>query len=418
MSTDKPSGNRKSGTSRPQNSERGEKPAPGARKRFVRTKGTDDRKPFNSEDKPKRSYDKKENSRYSDTGRDKPAYGARPIGGDSSKSNDKSKRSKRVHGARPDMGTGDKFKIKKRQAGDSPDKFFAKPERPKAERLPKDHDTREFKRFANEDKPKRNYDKPVRRAEVAKDDSKKANANIHKQEVMPLNKYVSHCGICSRREAVELVKEGKVKVNDEVKLEPGYKVQLTDKVEYAGKIITSKRNLVYILLNKPKNFITTTDDPLERKTVMDLIADSGEERVYPVGRLDRNTTGLLLLTNDGELAQKLSHPKYNIKKVYQVTLNKNLTKPDYEKIMSGLTLEDGEVMVDALAYLESKNEIGIEIHSGRNRIVRRIFESLGYVVEKLDRVMYAGLTKKNIPRSKWRFLNEKEIINLKHFKPQ
>lgn len=237
-----------------------------------------------------------------------------------------------------------------------------------------------------------------------------------KEEAMPLNKYVAHCGICSRREAAELVKEGKIKVNGEVMLQPGYKVQPGDKVEHEGKIITSQKNLVYILLNKPKNYLTTTDDPKERRTVMDLVVDACDERVYPVGRLDRNTTGLLLLTNDGELAQKLSHPKYNIRKLYQVTLDKNLSKMHFEKIIEGLTLDDGPVQVDALAYLEKKNEIGIEIHSGRNRIVRRIFEHLGYTVDKLDRVMYAGLTKKNIPRGKWRFLTEQEVINLKYFK--
>lgn len=237
-----------------------------------------------------------------------------------------------------------------------------------------------------------------------------------KEEAMPLNKYVAHCGICSRREAVEIVKEGKIKVNGDLVLQPGYKVQPGDKVEYDGKIITSQKNLVYILLNKPKNYITTTDDPAERRTVMDLVADACEERVYPVGRLDRNTTGLLLLTNDGELAQKLSHPKYSIKKLYQVTLDKPLSKLHFEQIMEGMVLEDGPVQVDAMAYLEKKNEIGIEIHSGRNRIVRRIFEHLGYTVDKLDRVMYAGLTKKNIPRAKWRFLNEQEVINLKYFK--
>ncbi|MCB0696239.1 MAG: rRNA pseudouridine synthase [Chitinophagaceae bacterium] len=314
------------------------------------------------------------------------------------------------------MSTNDHYLPKKHVKGDRPDKFFAKPERPKAERPERDGETRERSRYSDDRKPKRNFDKPVRRADVAKADSERANAGMKKEEVMPLNKFVAHCGICSRREAVELVKQGLIKVNGEVKTEPGYKVQPTDKIEYNGKPITSKKNLVYILLNKPKNYITTTDDPQERRTVMDLVADAGDERVYPIGRLDRNTTGLLLLTNDGELAQKLSHPKYNIKKVYQVTLDKNLGKPDFEKILAGLTLEDGEVKVDALAYLEKKNEIGIEIHSGRNRIVRRIFESLGYAVEKLDRVMYAGLTKKNIPRAKWRFLNEKEIINLKHFK--
>lgn len=235
-------------------------------------------------------------------------------------------------------------------------------------------------------------------------------------EQMPLNKFIAHCGVCSRREAATLVKEGKVKVNGKVELQPGYKVQVRDKVEYSGKTLSSQKDLVYILLNKPKNYITTTDDPRGRKTVMDLVKGVKAPRVYPVGRLDRNTTGLILLTNDGELAQKLSHPKYNIKKLYQVTLNKPLTEKHFDEILKGLKLEDGLIKVDALAMLESKNEVGIEIHSGRNRIVRRIFEHLGYTVEKLDRVMYAGLTKKNIPRGKWRELKEKEIINLKHFK--
>ncbi|MGN6477786.1 MAG: pseudouridine synthase, partial [Flavipsychrobacter sp.] len=233
---------------------------------------------------------------------------------------------------------------------------------------------------------------------------------------MTLNKYISHSGTCSRREAAEMVKQGKVKVNGELALDPGYRVQPYDLVTIAGKKLTPQKNRVYILLNKPKGYITTTDDPEGRDTVMDLVEDATTERLYPVGRLDRNTTGLILLTNDGDLAQKLSHPSYETKKVYQVTLDKPLTKIDFEKILAGLTLEDGEVKVDALSYLDEKNELGIEIHSGRNRIVRRIFESLGYVVEKLDRVMYAGLTKKKLPRGEWRFLEDKEVILLKHFK--
>lgn len=236
------------------------------------------------------------------------------------------------------------------------------------------------------------------------------------QPKMPLNKYVAHCGVASRREAAELIKYGKIKVNGKVVTEPGYKVQEGDKVNFGAKRITPQKNLVYVLLNKPKDYLTTTDDPQKRKTVMELVKGVEDVRLYPVGRLDRNTTGLLLLTNDGELAQKLSHPKYNIKKVYQVTLDKPLTKEHFEEIMKGLKLEDGSVKVDAMSYLAAKNELGLEIHSGRNRIVRRIFEHLGYNVDKLDRVMYAGLTKKNIPRGKWRMLSEKEVILLKHFK--
>ncbi len=233
---------------------------------------------------------------------------------------------------------------------------------------------------------------------------------------MPLNKFLAHCGVCSRREAVEIITAGKVKVNKEVMSEPGYKVQPTDEVIFNGKKLFVTKNLVYILLNKPKDYITTTDDPQGRKTVLQLIQRATDERVYPIGRLDRNTSGVLLLTNDGDLTQKLSHPSYEIKKIYEVKLDKNLTKTHFEDIMNGLTLEDGTIYVDSLAYADSKDKsiIGIEIHSGRNRIVRRIFEHLGYDVKGLDRVMYAGLTKKNVERSKWRYLSDKEIRLLKY----
>lgn len=233
---------------------------------------------------------------------------------------------------------------------------------------------------------------------------------------MPLNKFLAHCGICSRRDAVALINEGKVKINGTVATEPGYKVLPTDEIFYNNKKLFVTKNLVYILLNKPKDYITTTDDPQGRKTVLQLIQKATDERVYPIGRLDRNTSGVLLLTNDGDLTQKLSHPSYEIKKVYEVKLDKILTKADFEKILSGLILEDGPVQVDSLAYADSKDKsiIGIEIHSGRNRIVRRIFEHLGYDVKGLDRVMYAGLTKKNVERSKWRYLSEKEIRVLKY----
>ena len=218
-------------------------------------------------------------------------------------------------------------------------------------------------------------------------------------EVMPLNKFLAHCGICSRRDAVQLITEGKVKVNKTVVTEPGYKVQKADEVTY-----------------KPKDYITTTDDPQGRKTVLELVKASGQQRVYPIGRLDRNTSGVLLLTNDGDLTQKLSHPSYEVKKIYEVKLDKPLIKNDFDKILKGIKLSDGPITADSLAYADSKDKsiIGIEIHSGRNRIVRRIFEHLGYDVKGLDRVMYAGLTKKNVERGKWRFLSEKEIRLLKY----
>lgn len=235
---------------------------------------------------------------------------------------------------------------------------------------------------------------------------------------MPLNKFIAHAGIAARREAAELVKKGLVKVNGELVTEPGHKVSAKDDIRVNGKKIFLAKNLVYILLNKPKDYITTTDDPQGRKTVLDIIGRATNERVYPVGRLDRNTSGVLLLTNDGELAQRLTHPSNEVKKVYHVTLNKPLEKKDFDQILNGVVLEDGLANVDTLAYADSKDktQIGVEIHSGRNRIVRRIFEHLGYDVKGLDRVMFAGLTKKNVDRGKWRFLTEKEVRDLKHFK--
>lgn len=252
--------------------------------------------------------------------------------------------------------------------------------------------------------------------------SKQPTSNLQhptSNNLMPLNKYIAHAGICARREAAEMVKNGMVKVNNQLVTEPGHKVSEKDEVRVNGKKISLAKNLVYILINKPKDYITTTDDPQKRKTVLDIIRRATPERVYPVGRLDRNTSGVLLLTNDGELAQKLTHPSHEVKKVYHVTLDKPLDKKDFDQILRGVTLEDGPASVDVLAYpdLKDKTQIGVEIHSGRNRIVRRIFEHLGYDVKYLDRVMFAGLTKKNIERGKWRFLSEKEVRELKHFSP-
>jgi 23S rRNA pseudouridine2605 synthase len=234
--------------------------------------------------------------------------------------------------------------------------------------------------------------------------------------LMPINKFIAHCGICSRRDAADLVKKGKITVNGKPVTEPGTKVSPNDLVKWNDKKISISRNFVYILLNKPKDFLTTTEDPQGRKTVLDLVRNASSERVYPVGRLDRNTSGVLLLTNDGDLSQKLAHPKHGVKKVYHVLLDRPLTKADFDKVVAGVDLEDGPASVDALAYAEPKDraQVGLEIHSGRNRIVRRIFEQLGYEIKGLDRVMYAGLTKKNLQRGKWRLLSEKEIRMLKY----
>ncbi|MBX6379936.1 MAG: rRNA pseudouridine synthase [Thermoflavifilum aggregans] len=236
-------------------------------------------------------------------------------------------------------------------------------------------------------------------------------------DTMPLNKYVAHCGICSRRKAADLIKQGLVQVNGKTILEPGFQVTGNEHITYNKKPIKPVRQKVYVLLNKPKGYLTTTHDPKNRKTVMELVKPAYNGRLFPVGRLDRNTSGLLLLTNDGELAQKLSHPSFEVKKVYEVHIDKPLTEAHFQQMLEGVVLEDGLTKVDALAYLDGTRKVlGLEIHSGKNRIVRRLFAALGYEVEKLDRVMYAGLTKKNLPRGKWRYLSEKEVIWLKHFR--
>ena len=234
-------------------------------------------------------------------------------------------------------------------------------------------------------------------------------------DLIRLNRYIANAGICSRREADKLIEAGAVQVNGKVVTELGTKVSRTDKISYGDQAL-SREKLRYVLLNKPKGFITTTDDPENRKTVMNLIARACKERIYPVGRLDRNTTGLLLFTNDGEIAKRLSHPRYGIKKIYHVGLDKNVSVADMKIILAGVELEDGLVKADAIEFVgdgKDKKEIGLELHTGQNRVVRRIFEKLGYKVVKLDRVYYAGLTKKNLPRGEWRFLEEKELNMLK-----
>ena len=234
--------------------------------------------------------------------------------------------------------------------------------------------------------------------------------NVDPNEPIRLNKFLANAGICSRREADEFITAGVVSVNGEVVKELGTKIKLGDEVKFHDQPVRIERK-IYVLLNKPKDTVTTSDDPQERRTVMDLVKNACTERIYPVGRLDRNTTGVLLLTNDGDLASKLTHPKYLKKKIYHVRLDKDLTKEDMERIASGIQLDDGEIHADAISYTdeEKKNEVGIEIHSGKNRIVRRIFESLGYRVVKLDRVYFAGLTKKGLRRGDWRYLTEKEV---------
>jgi 23S rRNA pseudouridine2605 synthase len=259
------------------------------------------------------------------------------------------------------------------------------------------------------------FRKPTGRKELPARKKTTRSSESADEGLIRLNRYIANAGVCSRREADKLISAGAVMVNGKVVTELGTKVSLHDKVQY-GEQSLKREKLRYVLLNKPKGFITTTDDPQERKTVMTLIAKACKERVYPVGRLDRNTTGLILFTNDGELTKKLLHPRHGIKKVYHVVLDKAVTKKDMNQILEGIQLEDGIIKVDAVEYIgdgKDKKQIGVELHSGKNRVIRRIFEKLNYNVIRLDRVSFAGLTKKSLPRGEWRLLEEKEISFLK-----
>ncbi len=288
----------------------------------------------------------------------------------------------------------------KRQKHGDYSSFYHKPKKEAKKKTSETDKPRRSKEGKREEKPDKVRDKGYRRT----DDG-----------LIRLNKYLADAGVCSRREADKLIASGVVRVNGKTVTELGTKVSQDDKVVYGGQALRREK-LRYLVLNKPKDFITTTDDPYERKTVMSLVDKACDERIYPVGRLDRGTTGVLLFTNDGDIAKKLTHPKHGIRKIYHVVLNKQLTKADLEKISTGMELDDGPIRVDRISWIEdglNKKEIGIELHSGRNRIVRRIFESLGYKVLRLDRVVFAGITKKDTPRGRWRMLSETEVNMLK-----
>jgi 23S rRNA pseudouridine2605 synthase len=275
-------------------------------------------------------------------------------------------------------------------------------------------------RVKSKDEPKKEYSprkthgKPFKKRPLKTPAESKPKLKTVSAEGMRLNRFIANAGVCSRREADTFIVAGMVTINGKQIIELGTRVLPGDEVRFDGRKLDAEKK-VYLLLNKPKDFVTTTDDPHADKIVMDLIKDACTERVYPVGRLDRNTTGLLLFTNDGDLSKKLTHPSHNKKKIYQVTLDKPVTQAHIEMIADGINLEDGPIAADAISYSnsEDRTEVGIEIHSGKNRIVRRIFEHFGYRVKKLDRVLFAGLTKKNLPRGKWRLLTEKEIKFLK-----
>lgn len=312
--------------------------------------------------------------------------------------NDDSERPRRSYRRDHDDDRGDGFRRERRSFGDRP--FRRREERPRYI---------EDSQIIDEIVKKRREEgrSPERKPKVL---SLQWN---EERGLIRLNKYIANAGVCSRREADKLIESGAVTVNGEVVTELGTKIMPTDEVRYGDQVLQREKP-VYILLNKPKDYITTTSDEFDRKNVMNLVAGACPQRVYPVGRLDRNTTGLLLITNDGEMAKKLTHPRYGVKKIYHVELDKNLSQDDFQQIITGLELVDGFIAPDELAYVgESRREVGITLHSGKNRIVRRIFEHLGYEVVKLDRVYYAGLTKKDLPRGQWRFLRPEEVNILK-----
>ncbi|NEU10036.1 pseudouridine synthase [Flavihumibacter sp. R14] len=405
---DRPQGERKSfgksDDSRPERKPYGDRPQSDRKPYGDRPQG--ERKPFGRSD-DNRSERKPYSSDRPQS--DRKPYGDRPQGERKpfNRSDDNRSEKKpygRTEGARP--YSSDKPRTERRPF-DKGDGFDKKP------RTGSDENFRPYDRSKNYRKDDRKWSseetlKTVNRSKkpaAAKDDG-----------LIRLNRFIANAGICSRRKADELIAAGVVSVNGEPVTELGFKVDpAKDLVRYNG-VALKREKMVYVLLNKPKDYITTTDDPQERKTVMKLVEKASKERIYPVGRLDRNTTGLLLMTNDGDLAEKLSHPRNNVTKIYQVELNRNVPQGDLNKIAFGLELEDGLIKPDQVSYVAggSKNEIGIQIHSGKNRIVRRIFEHLGYEVVKLDRVVYSNLTKKDLPRGHWRYLEEKEIIQLKH----
>jgi len=266
------------------------------------------------------------------------------------------------------------------------------------------------------DRKRHSSDGRRRVVKLKRDKTKRSDSGTRKgyAEELRLNKFIANAGVCSRREADELIKKGEVTVNGKVVTEMGTIVKMNDDIRYKGRKLNAEKK-IYLLLNKPKDVVTTVSDPHAKHTVMDIVRGACDERIYPVGRLDRNTTGVLLLTNDGDLAKKLTHPKHNTKKIYHVFLDKPVTEDHLEEIAEGVELDDGVIAADAVSYVDKsdKKQVGIEIHSGRNRIVRRIFEHFGYKVVKLDRVFFAGLTKKGISRGKWRMLSAKEVSKLK-----
>lgn len=379
-----------------------------------RSTGSRDFKPGNrdndSRDFKPRSFSKDAGARETPSGESKRSYIKKDnfsTGGDKPfrKFDDKKSQSSRSTDSRP---------FRKRE-DDQPKQQGFKPWEGRLERTERPENGERGERYSDRTRQERNN--TWAGPEKAPTMRGRKNTPVQKDDgLIRLNRYISNAGICSRRKADELIAAGVVSVNGEVVSELGHKIDpANDQVRYNGELLKREKK-IYVLLNKPKDYITTTDDPQERRTVMQLVDKASRERIYPVGRLDRNTTGLLLMTNDGDLADKLSHPKNGITKIYHVELSKSLSQGDLNKIQFGLELEDGIIKPDSVSYVTggSKREVGIQIHSGKNRIVRRIFEHLGYDVVKLDRVVYGNLTKKDLPRGRWRYLEEHELIQIKH----
>jgi len=412
------SSNRFSGERKPYNSEGGErKPYQGGdRKPFNRDnreggerRSFGDRKPFDGERKPYQGGERKPFGRTENPTRT-PYKGDNRWDRNAAPKADGSEESTTPRDENPTARIERRYEARTERSAE-------RGERPEGSRNPRYSDRETFKSRSRFDagpayEPQYKLDRYKERA-PSKIQKKIAQTDRRSDEIR-LNRYIANAGICSRRDADKLIEAGEIKVNNKVITEMGYQVKPTDIVKYGNRKLNREKP-VYLLLNKPKDFLTTTEDPNDRKTVMELVKNATESRIYPVGRLDRNTTGLLLLTNDGELADKLTHPSNEIEKIYQAELDKPLTDEDFEKIKEGLTLEDGEIKVDDLAKVTPDGYvIGVKIHSGKNRIVRRIFEHLGYEVTKLDRTTFAGLTKKDLPRGSWRFLTERELVKLKY----
>lgn len=370
---------------------------------FTGKKSADDSKPFRKSSTEGRPFKER-------------GFSAKPSSGPRTDKPFKSRNADGVQG-KPSFGSSSDRPFKKR----NPDDFQEGRSREKSYKSSNSEGRPYEKDFGGKEKRyvKNGEDTGIDKKPVMRSRNKPAEGGRSSSKdngLIRLNRYIANAGICSRRKADELIEAGVVSVNGEVVSELGAKIDpIKDVIRYNGETL-KREKMVYVLLNKPKDYITTTDDPQERRTVMQLVEKASRERIYPVGRLDRNTTGLLLMTNDGELADKLSHPRGIVTKIYNVELDKSLTQGDLNKISYGLELEDGLIKPDTVTYVQggSKREIGIQIHSGKNRIVRRIFEHLGYEVVKLDRVIYANLTKKDLTRGRWRYLEEKEIIQLKH----